>query len=363
MLAEDQKGQDTKKYLGLLLGAFVGDCLGLPFEMLSSGMKKKIFGDTIEHRFIYIPFEGWSGICSDDTEHAWLTAITLCKTHGLGENSFATELSRVLKLWLLTCPIGIGRATLLSCLKLLLGWSHHKSGVLSAGNGAAIRALVIGAFYADNFESCRDYVKISTLMSHVDERATEGALVIAQAASIAMKHEGQKSSIDIFFKSTLPLIKGEELNNFLRVAENHLSMKSSLDDYLRAIGISKSGVSGYMNHTVPAVIYAWLRYYGDYLNTVNKIIEAGGDTDTTACLAGALAGLTVGEEGIPPKWLEGACGWPLTTKYLRKASEALSQSTAVNVPRPAVVLFLCRNIFTFPIYVFHIVRRIICSIV
>jgi ADP-ribosyl-[dinitrogen reductase] hydrolase len=34
------------------------------------------------------------------------------------------------------------------------------------------------------------------------------------------------------------------------------------------------------------------------------LVEAGGDTDTNAAVAGALLGARDGEAGIPPRWLD-----------------------------------------------------------
>ncbi|HOF63652.1 MAG TPA: ADP-ribosylglycohydrolase family protein [Dermatophilaceae bacterium] len=40
----------------------------------------------------------------------------------------------------------------------------------------------------------------------------------------------------------------------------------------------------------------------DYATVVKGAIALGDDTDTTACIAGGIAGLVVGEGGIPPRW-------------------------------------------------------------
>jgi ADP-ribosylglycohydrolase len=52
-------------------------------------------------------------------------------------------------------------------------------------------------------------------------------------------------------------------------------------------------------------VYAWYRHYESCEETVRSIINCGGDTDTTAAIAGTLAGATVGGQGIPRDWLDG----------------------------------------------------------
>lgn len=377
----------AKKYFGLLLGAMTGDCLGLPFEMLSPAKKIKIYGPQISHKFLSIPFQGQFGLCSDDTEHAWLTALALYNTKEAALQNFGDELAANLKRWLFTFPIGIGRATLLSGLKLIIGKKYSQSGIHSAGNGAAIRALVIGAFYADDLETMLEAIQpqpgqsvgnspqlrrsntpvgamleavnASTMITHTDKKAYEGSAAIALAAATAMKSDLAQPPTHLLFDTLLPLTTGQELKQYLSSAQSHLAAGSSLADYLKSVSIPASGVSGYINHTVPAVIYAWLRYYGDYRETISQLISAGGDTDSTAALAGALSGLTVGAEGIPEDWLNGACGWPLKINHFREISQALSTNGAEPRDVPSNFLFFIRNILSLPIFGFHILRRIL----
>ena len=54
------------------------------------------------------------------------------------------------------------------------------------------------------------------------------------------------------------------------------------------------------------------------------MIECGGDTDTTGAIAGALAGATTGESGIPPEWIDGIRDAPINVALLRKAAAQLA---------------------------------------
>ncbi|MFZ9628619.1 MAG: ADP-ribosylglycohydrolase family protein, partial [Ilumatobacteraceae bacterium] len=46
-----------------------------------------------------------------------------------------------------------------------------------------------------------------------------------------------------------------------------------------------------------------LRHHGSFHDVVTAAIDLGGDTDTVACVAGALAGATFGVQNIPSRWL------------------------------------------------------------
>lgn len=68
------------------------------------------------------------------------------------------------------------------------------------------------------------------------------------------------------------------------------------DDHRRGNG------SGYV---VDALISArWTVEQGDFATVVRSAIRLGDDTDTTACLAGGIAGLRVGAQGLPESWLQ-----------------------------------------------------------
>ncbi|MGB0744217.1 MAG: ADP-ribosylglycohydrolase family protein, partial [Opitutales bacterium] len=48
----------------------------------------------------------------------------------------------------------------------------------------------------------------------------------------------------------------------------------------------------------------WACLADDYETIIKRAISLGNDTDTTACIAGGIAGLRNGIEGIPLRWLQ-----------------------------------------------------------
>jgi ADP-ribosylglycohydrolase len=59
--------------------------------------------------------------------------------------------------------------------------------------------------------------------------------------------------------------------------------------------------SGYVIHTLTASIWCLLAS-GSFEETVLKAVNLGGDTDTTGCVAGGLAGAFYGTASIPHDW-------------------------------------------------------------
>ena len=59
---------------------------------------------------------------------------------------------------------------------------------------------------------------------------------------------------------------------------------------------------GYCEHTLEAALWCFLNT-GSYAGCVLEAVNLGGDTDTTAAVAGAIAGVYYGLGAIPPEWV------------------------------------------------------------
>lgn len=71
----------------------------------------------------------------------------------------------------------------------------------------------------------------------------------------------------------------------------------------RESGREPGGSSSYVWGTYNAAIWC-LEHTGSYRDCVLVAVNLGDDTDTTACVAGGLAGILYGYEGIPAEWLK-----------------------------------------------------------
>jgi ADP-ribosylglycohydrolase len=73
--------------------------------------------------------------------------------------------------------------------------------------------------------------------------------------------------------------------------------------------------SGYVVDSFWSAIHCLLSTQG-FAACMKRAVQLGNDTDTTAAIAGGLAGLVVGEEGLPARWLDGLHGKPLVEALL-----------------------------------------------
>lgn len=341
--------------IGSILGTAVGDAIGLPYEGLSPSRASKLLGFPNQHRLFF----GF-GMVSDDTEHTCIVAQSLIAAGGnLAE--FQNQLAWRLRFWLLGLPAGIGLTTLRSILKLWAGASPTKSGVFSAGNGPAMRAAILGTVISDA-DQLRDAVQIATRITHTDPRAEYGAFTIALAARNAC--QATTISGDEFL-SELNSYLGSDANQLLSlISQTVESVKhtESTPQFAAGLGLSR-GVSGYIYHSVPVAIHAWLSHQQDYQGAIIATVQCGGDTDSTAAMVGGIVGASVGKQGIPTEWLNRLVEPSRSIKWMERLAKQLDASIETGVADQPIQVpifsLLLRNIFFLLVVLVHGFRRLL----
>ncbi len=356
----------TERFRGLLFGTAVGDALGLPREGLEPARARKLFPEPFRHRM----FWGY-GVTSDDTDHTLMVARALLK-HPRDPAAFARSLAWYLRLWILSLPPGIGFATLRSIIKLWCGFGPTTSGVYSAGNGPAMRVAPIGAFFAQQPELREAYVRACTQITHTDPRALIAAQAVAEMAAWimdkAVPHDLYPGTL-IWKLDGVCDIKGIDPQSEAVIEWKHLvtEVGRALEKNLTVTAFAQAldlghGISGYAYHTVIMAIYAWFHHRNDFHGTIESIIACGGDTDTTAAIAGALAGCTTGTSGIPNPWKMYLIDWPRSIAFYWELGAAMAEAYAgqhSRVPWYFTPGLLAKNLATLPIIFLHVVRRML----
>ena len=333
------------KLQGCLIGAAIGDSVGLPYEGMSSSTGKKLFGLPDKQKLLF-----GLGMVSDDTEHLVIVLRSYRKANGDIE-SFSKILASKLKLWTLALPLGVGKASLFSGIKLLFGFSHKKSGIFSAGNGPAMRVSVLGLLCEDN-EKLKEFVKRATYISHTDPKAYRGALAIAIAAKLA--GESKKVDPNSFLEDFEKIndSKCEEFNEILKKTIQSVNSKESTQNFAESLGLSK-GVTGYIYHTIPIAIHAWLSNQDNFQTGLINTIQCGGDADTVGSIVGSLIGIQVGAENISENWRKGIFDYPLNEKSLKEiASNTYNRSFIKEL-----IVFPFRQTLLFILIILHILYR------
>jgi ADP-ribosyl-[dinitrogen reductase] hydrolase len=203
----------VSQFFGCLMGTAIGDALGLPLEGLSRQRAERMFGPPpLTHRFFF-----GRGMVSDDTDHAVMTAQALIASGG-DVDKFRRSLGWRLRWWFLSLPAGVGLATFRACIKLWLGFPPAKSGVWSAGNGAAMRAAILGVYECRNDAKLWEFVQASSLITHTDSRAVQGAMAIALATKYDISSDAKNFQSANFLELTSPYVQDDGLASNLRLA-------------------------------------------------------------------------------------------------------------------------------------------------
>lgn len=282
---EERRADLRDRFAGVLLGTAIGDALGLPMEGMGAAAIARAYPRL--DRFFLL---GRTGFVSDDTEQSALVAQSLAR-HPRARERFVRAFQWSLLGWFLRLPWGIGFGTLRACLRIALGF--RRSGVSSAGNGAAMRAAIVGAFFYDAPATRRDWADEVARVTHLDRRAVEGARFVAELAAQGMSYRSAED-LPSFVEAAAAVVGDPSLASALEQAQRLAQAGVSIE-----IASKKLGSTGFVLHTIAITTFCFLRFGHDPMLTITEAIRAGGDTDSNAAIVGAWMGAMYGESGLP----------------------------------------------------------------
>ncbi len=306
---------------GCLIGCAVGDSICLPYEGIAPKRLVRMIRIPLRHRFLF-----GCGMVSDDTDLSIFVGQSLA-SNPTDPDQFARSLAWRLRFWLFCLPAGIGMATLKSILRLWCGVPCSRSGVFSAGNGAAMRCAIIGVVHSEDSDLRHRFTRASTVVTHSDPKAEFGARAIADLAACVTR-DGTRPSAAKVEEILANAGEGEEWGDAIRRTIDACN-SGEIRDALSSQAL-KRGVSGYILHTLPVAVAAWYIHFGDFRRTIEAVAILGGDTDTVAAIAGSLAGISCGRNGMPDDWVTGMVDRPHSAAYISQLAEALASGQAGN---------------------------------
>jgi ADP-ribosyl-[dinitrogen reductase] hydrolase len=327
------------RFEGLLLGTALGDALGLPAEGLSGRSVVRRFGAL--ERFHLV---GRTGFVSDDTEQAALLAEALVPD--VDEARVAGRFGRSLVSWFLRLPFGIGLATIRACVRRLVGL--RPSGVLSAGNGAAMRAAVVGARLATDAAARRSVGRAVATVTHRHPAGVEGALYVAELTAALMQ---PAADVEAACVSAAEVVSDEGLATALARAR-HLPLATTLPEAVKVLGNT-----GWVVHTAALATFCLRRHPDDAMGAIRAAIHCGGDTDSIAAIVGAWVGTRLGAGALDAGLLEALHDGPFGPTHLRALALALDGGA----PQPGWSWFhaMARNLALYPVVLAHGFRRLL----
>ena len=339
---------------GVLLGTALGDALGLPWEGMSARRIARAVhrGTSLSAFRLLGPLARWRfgrrGFVSDDTEQTALVATALARGRG-DLQATVRALRRSLAGWLLRLPWGIGLSTLKACLRLVVGL--RRSGVRSAGNGAAMRAAVIGVHLASDAAKRRETGRALAEVTHTDPRGVEGALFVSEVAA-GCANQGAPAGPQLI-TAALEVVD----DPLLRAALDRAIALAADPSVDTARAAAELGISGYVVESVAFATFCLLRADDGIVPAITRCISAGGDTDTNAAILGAWLGARLGASALPSDLVARLCGGPFGPRHLRALARSLNEETPP--PRFSAIAALLRNLALYPVVLLHGLRRLL----
>ena len=175
------------------------------------------------------------------------------------------------------------------------------SGMGSMGNGGAMRAAPIGAYFFDDYERVIDEAKASCEVthSHLDARAGTVAVAIAAAycvrLSLGLISSNEKDLLETVIEFTPP----SDTRSRIKRATN-ISYDSRLDYVISLLG-NGSHLCSY--DTVPIAVW-FVAGNDNFVDALWNAVAALGDRDTICAIVGSLIALRVTEQQLPKAWIE-----------------------------------------------------------
>jgi len=157
-----------------------------------------------------------------------------------------------------------------------------------------MRVAPVGLFW-DNLDDVESNAALSSIPTHNSKIAIAGAVAVAIAVRCAFE---EKDCTDIISETCARTSK----------YDTGLAEKIKLSFELKDIDpdevFSELGTSYLAIDTVPCAFYCFAKHFDNPESAIIEAVNAGGDTDSIACITGALCGALRGSNSIPAKWIE-----------------------------------------------------------
>lgn len=279
---------------GALLGTFVGDALGMPFE----GMPPREIPENVE----MVEARRGRGTYTDDTQMMIALAESLIARGRIegddlarafldaydADRGYGRGTRRVFELWRQGVPVGAAAGQVFD-------------GRGSRGNGAAMRIAPVAVFFRDDPDRLCAEAAASARVTHAHAVGVDGAVV--QAAAIGAALRGDDILLVALAAAQTPDVRRalENVQALLSVGREgpQEGWRAGTPGEARARLSSSPDIA----ESVAAALYSALA--NDRFEAALRFgVRLGGDTDTVAAMAGAVAGARDGYGAIPTRWVD-----------------------------------------------------------
>jgi ADP-ribosylglycohydrolase len=170
----------------------------------------------------------------------------------------------------------------------------------SYGNGGAMRAAPLGAFFADDLDLAAEQAARSAEVTHSHQEGIAGAVAVALAAAQACRCRvvGARLPHAEFIQSVVDRLPASEVRSKL-VKARTMERVNSLQFPVAVLG---NGTQMAAQDTVPYALWCCAQSLDDYAGALWMAVAGGGDRDTLCAIVGGVVASYVGAQGIPHEW-------------------------------------------------------------
>lgn len=281
------------------LGLAIGDALGVPVEFRDRSFFKSY---PVKEMLGYGTWNQPPGTWSDDS------SLTFCLAESLVNGYDLNDIGKRFVAWYRDGYWGahhklfdVGRTTRMSIARISNGHDPLFSGELdedSNGNGSLMRIAPAALyFYNESDEDLYNRIKEISSVTHAHFQSVFSCFIFSKLLIQLLKGVEKvqalvSTGLSVRNFALAHQYNSDQVNLFSRILDKSIvSVKEELIDS-----------SGYVLSTLEASIWCFMTT-DTYSDAVLKAVNLGGDTDTTACVTGALAGLYYGIDGLPTEWM------------------------------------------------------------
>lgn len=276
-------------FAGCLLGLALGDALGAPYE-----------GGPVERLVWRVIGKTRQGAMrwTDDTQMAIDVAESLVAHGAIDEDDLAHRFAQSYR-W--SRGYGPAAARLLKRIRRGEDWRQANRAIYpegSFGNGGAMRAPVLGVFFAERLDATVDAARRSASVTHAHPLALEGAVLIAFVTALA----ATGCSPTEIVRETSSRCQLDPFRSRLALATQWLRSEASPspNEVRRELGV---GIAA--SESCVTAVCVSLRFLGrPFTEMLDFIIGCGGDVDTIGAMAGGIWGAANGMGRLPAAQLD-----------------------------------------------------------
>jgi ADP-ribosylglycohydrolase len=279
---------------GGLLGLLIGDALGVPYEFHSpQDIPPPPFIEFTPPKNFQRAHVGTPpGTWSDDGAQALVLLASLLYCGRFDAEDFGRRLVNWYDLGYMAVDnrvfdVGIQTSTAIRQLKR--GVSALEAGgadEMANGNGSLMRVLPLALWHQGSDVDLATYAMLQSRVTHGHIRSQVCCALYCLWARRIMQEAADpwRDAVE-----TLRAIWGEDSLEF-----------SEIEAHVRPYDLPKGEGSGYVVDSLHSAY--WATQTGNYEQVVKAAMALGRDTDTTACIAGGIAGIRDGVNAIPQRW-------------------------------------------------------------